>query len=86
MEVAMVTYYNKIHWILMAFFLIGNKNEKILKEQDEEDVEEAEEVYEESIDNYCHEIEEKYDECQEYFEETEEGAEKSQPCADCFIE
>ena len=49
MEIAMVTYYDKIHWIMMAFFLIsitgvkpegkkGNKKQRLMETQSDEEV------------------------------------------------
>lgn len=82
MEVGMVTYYNKLHWILMAFFLLNYKNEQRPEEIEEEPCEEIVEISDEP--------EEIYEETEEFYEEdfskTEEIAEKPEACADCFAE
>lgn len=43
MEIAMVTYYDKIHWILIAFFLISSQDKKLQKKSEEYPVENSEE-------------------------------------------
>ncbi len=85
MEVALVTYYDKLHWILMAFFLINTKalkqppeknSDEYIKEIAEDFASKAPEVYEETRGDF--------DENQEDFTQTREGYTQSEDCfADC---
>ncbi len=90
MEMAMVTYYDKINWVILAFSLISPVKD-FSEDNNEEDFEpfydEEEEICEEEIyEEISAKIEGDYDEDEEYFEKTQESYNESEPYIDCLIE
>lgn len=94
MEIALVTYYSKQHWILLAFFLISDRkvhsSEKVKEE--EFDYEQIEEEFEEKPENIRDAIkefleEEKDDtyESEKDCEETEETYYEPEDCPASFV-